>query len=104
MIGGGITGLAAAHRLVELDPSLQLTLFEASAGRSVSHTVPQDGFLIELAADNFITTVPWAIDLCKRIGEVAAERLINDSASHSIGTSSKFKIQSSSRQCTVKKS
>ena len=29
VIGGGIAGLAAAHRLVELDPACELTLFEA---------------------------------------------------------------------------
>ena len=35
VVGGGITGLAAAHRLVELDPGLQVTLFERriAAGR-----------------------------------------------------------------------
>ena len=30
VIGGGISGLAAAHRLVTLDPASDLTLFEAS--------------------------------------------------------------------------
>ena len=31
VIGGGISGLAAAHRLIELDPSCQLTLYEAAS-------------------------------------------------------------------------
>jgi oxygen-dependent protoporphyrinogen oxidase len=34
----------------------------------VLSTVHQDGFQVEQSADNFITTVPWGIDLCKRIG------------------------------------
>jgi oxygen-dependent protoporphyrinogen oxidase len=69
VIGGGITGLAAAHRLGELEPSLRVTLFEASNRLGgVLQTKQQDGFLVEAAADNFITTVPWAVDLCRRIG------------------------------------
>ena len=28
----------------------------------------REGFLIERIADNFITSVPWALDLCRRIG------------------------------------
>ena len=34
----------------------------------VLETVHRDGYLIEHSADNFITNVPWAIDLCRRIG------------------------------------
>jgi protoporphyrinogen/coproporphyrinogen III oxidase len=69
VIGGGIAGLAAAHRLLELDPRCELTLFEAAArlGGVVS-TVCEDGFQVEQSADNFITTVPWGVDLCKRLG------------------------------------
>jgi oxygen-dependent protoporphyrinogen oxidase len=69
VIGGGIAGLAAAHRLRELDPQLSITLLEAG-GRlgGVLHTEHRDGFLLEHSADNFITTSPWATDLCRRIG------------------------------------
>jgi protoporphyrinogen/coproporphyrinogen III oxidase len=69
VIGGGIAGLAAAHRFVELDPRCQLTLFEAGPrlGGVVS-TVHEDGFQVEQSADNFITTIPWGVDLCKRLG------------------------------------
>ena len=67
VIGGGIAGLAAAHRLLELDPSLDVTLLEASDRLGgVLETVHRDGFLVERSADNFITSVPWAIDLCRR--------------------------------------
>ena len=31
-------------------------------------TVHEDGFQVEQSADNFITTVPWGVDLCQRLG------------------------------------
>jgi oxygen-dependent protoporphyrinogen oxidase len=69
IIGGGIAGLAAAHRVVELNPACSLTLFEASARvGGVLSTVHRDGFQVERSADNFITTIPWGISLCKRLG------------------------------------
>lgn len=69
VIGAGITGLAAAHRLRELAPDVDVTVLEAGprAG-GVLETVRLDRYLIEHSADNFITNVPWAIDLCRRIG------------------------------------
>ncbi|HEV3416993.1 MAG TPA: protoporphyrinogen oxidase [Pirellulales bacterium] len=69
VIGGGIAGLAAAHRLLELDPLVRVTIYEASdrLGGSL-HTVSRDGFLVEQGADSFITNVPWGVDLCRRIG------------------------------------
>lgn len=69
MIGGGISGLAAAHRLIELNPSCDLTLWEAGPRLGgVLSTVHRRGFEVEQSADNFITTVPWAVELCKRLG------------------------------------
>lgn len=69
IIGGGVTGLAAAHRLFELNPAAQVTLFEAS-GRlgGVLQTERRDGYLIERSADMFTTREPWALDLCRRVG------------------------------------
>ncbi len=69
VIGGGISGLAAAHRLWELAPQSQVALFEAGSrlGGVVS-TVHRDGFQVEQSADNFITTLPWGLDLCQRLG------------------------------------
>ncbi len=69
VIGGGISGLATAHRLTELDPSISVTLYErADQVGGVLQTRREDGFLFEWGADNFITNVPWAVDLCRRIG------------------------------------
>lgn len=69
VIGGGIAGVAAAHRLAEIAPQCGVTLFEAGQrlGGVVS-TIHEDGFQIEQSADNFITTVPWGVSLCRRLG------------------------------------
>jgi oxygen-dependent protoporphyrinogen oxidase len=69
VIGGGIAGLAAAHRIVELDPACDLTLFEAGPRLGgVLATVHEQGFQVEQSADNFITTIPWGLNLCRRLG------------------------------------
>lgn len=69
VIGGGISGLAAAHRVRELAPQSQVVLFEAGSRLGgVLSTVHRDGFQVEQSADNFITTVPWGLDLCQRLG------------------------------------
>ncbi len=69
VIGGGIAGLAAAHRMVELDPRCSVTLLEAGPRPGgVLSTTHEDGFQVEQSADNFITTVPWGLNLCRRLG------------------------------------
>ena len=69
VIGGGVSGLAAAHRLTEILPHAELALFEAADRLGgVLETVRRDGFLVERSADSFITKYPWATDLCRRIG------------------------------------
>jgi oxygen-dependent protoporphyrinogen oxidase len=79
IIGGGISGLAAAHRVTELSPQSEVTLFESSDRLGgILRTVRQDGFLIEQSADSFITSVPAAVELCKRIG--FADQLIPTNA------------------------
>ena len=69
VVGGGISGLAAAHRIVELMPDADLRLFEAGGLLGgVLRTLHDGDYLIEQSADNFITNVPWGIDLCRRLG------------------------------------
>ena len=69
VLGGGISGLAAANRIRELDKSAEVVLLEAGPRLGgVLRTQRRDGFLIEYGADNFITTPPWALDFCRRIG------------------------------------
>ena len=79
IIGGGISGLAAAHRAKEIDPSAEVTLFEASNRvGGVLQTERRDNWLIERSADMFTTREPWALDLCRRIG--IADELIETDA------------------------
>jgi oxygen-dependent protoporphyrinogen oxidase len=54
VVGGGITGLAAAQRLIELGQT-NVTLIEASPrlGGTIQ-TEHRDGFLIERGPDSFI--------------------------------------------------
>ncbi|HVI72708.1 MAG TPA: protoporphyrinogen oxidase, partial [Pyrinomonadaceae bacterium] len=67
IIGGGISGLAAAHRLSE--QQVQVTLLEASPrlGGTI-HTEQRDGFLLERGPDSFISEKPQAVELAKRLG------------------------------------
>lgn len=73
VIGGGITGLAAAHRLLELTQRdrrpAEVTLFEAADRLGgVFGTRRLGEFVIETGADSFVTDKPWCIDLCRRLG------------------------------------
>lgn len=75
IVGGGITGLAAAHRWRELAPQARITLLEASHRvGGVLGTVEREGFLVERSADMFTTREPWALELCQRLG--IADQLI----------------------------
>ena len=79
IVGGGIAGLAAANRAVELARErgrpLDLVLLEAAdrLGGTIQ-TERRDGFLVECGPDSFISDKPWALDLCRRIG--AEQRLV----------------------------
>jgi oxygen-dependent protoporphyrinogen oxidase len=67
IIGGGITGLAAAWELHQ--QGLDFVLLESAeklGGKIKTERV--DGFIIEGAADSFLATKPWAWQLCREIG------------------------------------
>ena len=54
IVGGGITGLAAAYRLQQLTPGARVTLLESDArlgGKIVTEHV--DGFVVEGGPDSF---------------------------------------------------
>jgi oxygen-dependent protoporphyrinogen oxidase len=69
VVGGGISGLAAAHRLSELSQNNHVTLIEASPrlGGTIQ-TKHRDGFLLEHGPDSFISEKPEALALAKRLG------------------------------------
>jgi oxygen-dependent protoporphyrinogen oxidase len=78
IIGGGISGLAAAHRVAEIIPKADVELFEASHSLGgVLQTTEDGGFLVEHSADNFLVNPAAAIELCRRIG-IADELLTTD--------------------------
>jgi oxygen-dependent protoporphyrinogen oxidase len=73
VVGGGIGGLAAAHRAVELARehgiSLELTLLEARERLGGMIETERTGeFLIEAGPDSFLSEKPWALALCRRLG------------------------------------
>ena len=85
IIGGGITGLAAAHRLLERtrDSGEQLDLQILEAGSRVGgivQTQRRDGFLLENGPDSFISEKPAALELAKRLG--LESRLIETNDQH----------------------
>jgi oxygen-dependent protoporphyrinogen oxidase len=75
VIGGGVSGLAAAQQIVHRSPGTQLSLFEAGPRLGgVLGTTYRDGYLLERSADMFTTREPWAVQLCERLG--IADQLI----------------------------
>ncbi len=79
IVGGGITGLAAAYRLAT-DPrarecGVTCTLIEQEprlGGKLLTERI--DGCLIENGPDSFLSTKPWAAELCRALG--LGDRLI----------------------------
>jgi len=73
VIGGGVTGLAAAHRLVELSRerglAVEVRLLEAGSRLGgVIRTVRRDGLVLEHGPDSMITDKPWGLALARRLG------------------------------------
>ncbi len=67
MVGGGITGLAAAWEL--LGKGAEVTVFEAGprlGGRIMTEEV--GGRPVDLGPDAFLARVPHALDLCRELG------------------------------------
>lgn len=69
ILGAGITGLAAAYRLVSRNAELRVEIFEAGDRiGGIIRTERIEGFLAELGPDSFITNKPAALKLCESIG------------------------------------
>jgi oxygen-dependent protoporphyrinogen oxidase len=67
IIGGGISGLAAAYELTTR--GLSFVVLEASDRfGGLVHTEHVDGFTIELGADSMLAEKPAAIELCQALG------------------------------------
>ena len=71
IIGGGISGLAAAFTLEEYRRAgaVEYTLYESSPHLGgVLRTEQIQGCIVEAGADSFLTEKPWAADLCRAVG------------------------------------
>jgi oxygen-dependent protoporphyrinogen oxidase len=85
IIGGGITGLTVCYRLScaaqQHKLPVDITLLEASErlGGVIQTSVQQD-FLLEHGPDCFITTKPWAVELCEALG--LSDQLIGTTTQH----------------------
>lgn len=85
IIGGGVTGLAAAHRILERAAasgrSVDLILLEASDRvGGIVRTRERNGFLLEHGPDAFISEKPEALELAKRLG--LQSRLLETNQDH----------------------
>jgi len=70
IVGGGIAGLSAAYVLErKATESLEVVLVEREyrLGGKI-RTERADGFVIEGGPDTFVSTKPWAVDLCRELG------------------------------------
>ena len=81
VVGGGVTGLAAALRLLQRTPRAEVTLFEKAErlGGEI-HTQRVDGFVIEAGADSFLTRKARGVGLCEELG--LARRLVARQGQH----------------------
>lgn len=72
IVGGGISGLSAAHELQKLREAgtdLTYTLFESGPRLGGSICTEQvEGCVVEAGPDSFLTEKPWAATLCKELG------------------------------------
>ena len=73
ILGAGISGLSAAYRLTLRQQkgtnTLKIDVWEKNHRvGGVLQTDHFDQYQVEQSADNFITTVPWGMDLCKELG------------------------------------
>ena len=80
VVGGGITGLTAAYCLYQAAQQqnlpLELKLLEATdCVGGLIQTTTENGFVMERGPDAFITTKPWAFQLCQDLG--IADQLIS---------------------------
>ncbi|HUQ30858.1 MAG TPA: protoporphyrinogen oxidase [Pyrinomonadaceae bacterium] len=85
IIGGGVSGISAAHRLVERSAQSmrppEIVLLEATSRLGgVIRTERREGFLLEAGPDSFISEKPEALELAKRLGLVS--RLIETNDAH----------------------
>ena len=85
IVGGGISGLATAYALMEEgrknQTEVQCTVVERDTrwgGKILTHV--KEDLLIEGGPDSFLTSKPWAVELCRNLG--LQDQLIPTNAQH----------------------
>jgi protoporphyrinogen/coproporphyrinogen III oxidase len=69
IVGGGVSGLAAAHRLVGAEPTIDVMVVEATERLGGKLATGRVGDLVlPTGADSFVARKPWAVDLCRELG------------------------------------
>lgn len=73
VIGGGISGLAAAFRVTELarerGTPVEVQVLEATTRPGgIVRTMNEGSYLLEEGPDSFLSEKPWALDLVRRLG------------------------------------
>jgi oxygen-dependent protoporphyrinogen oxidase len=69
IVGAGISGLATAYRLQQLDPEADITVLEQRdrPGGTI-WTESRDGFQVELGANGFLDSRSSTLELCREVG------------------------------------
>ena len=67
VVGGGMSGLAAAHALARAGAGVTLVERSSVLGGKVA-TDRADGFVVERGPDSFLTVRPAALELCRELG------------------------------------
>ena len=69
VVGGGVTGLTTAYRLVQRDPALDVVVLEASdrPGGKLRSILAGD-LSLPAGADAFLARKPGAVELCRELG------------------------------------
>ena len=69
VVGGGITGLTIAYRLLRAEPSIDVTVLESEQRVGGRLTMASVGELeLDAGPDSFVARKPWAADLCRELG------------------------------------
>ena len=86
IVGGGISGLSTAFAIQEESEKtgcdVTCTIIEGNSfcgGKILTHHV--DGLVVEGGPDSFLTSKPWAFELCEKLG--LTDQLINTNTSNS---------------------
>lgn len=69
VVGGGLSGLAAAYRIRQKLPHAEVTVLESAARPGGNVWTERDrGFTVELGPNGFLDSKPSTLDLCRSLG------------------------------------